>query len=127
MSARRTRLSSNGFFSWLHGDQQDAVPGALLHRDLVAERLHELSRSAGVKPRNWIMRPLAADGRHLRGRCADEDRAEAVEVGLALVPVVRVLLADPVRALHVLDELEGPVPMMFFSYQCGSLARMSAL
>src|SRR3989442_14870809 len=54
------------------------------------------------------VRALAAGRRHLGGRGADEERAEAVEIGLPLVPVARVRLADPVRALHVLDERERP-------------------
>ena len=52
------------------------------------------------------MRALAADRGDLGGVRADEERAVAVEVGLALVPVVRILLADPVRTLDVLDEHE---------------------
>ncbi len=53
------------------------------------------------------MGALAADGRHLGGRRRDEERPVPVQIRLALVPVVRVLLRDPVRALDVLDELEG--------------------
>ena len=53
------------------------------------------------------VRALAAHRRHLgRGR-ADERGAVAVEIRLALVPVVGVLLAHPVRALDVLHEEEG--------------------
>ena len=54
------------------------------------------------------MGALAANRRHLRRRRAHEQRAVAVEVRLAAIPVIRVLLADPVRALDVLDEGEGP-------------------
>ena len=53
------------------------------------------------------MRALAAHRRHLCRRAADEDRAEAIQIGLALVPVVRVLLAQHVRALDVLHQGEG--------------------
>ena len=53
------------------------------------------------------MGALPADGRHLgRGR-GDEDGPVPVQIRLALVPVVRVLPPHEVRALHVLDELEG--------------------
>ena len=50
----------------------------------------------------------AADRGDLLGRRAHEQGAVAVEVGLALVPVVRVALADPLRPLDVRDEREGP-------------------
>ena len=42
------------------------------------------------------------------GGVGGEERGVAVEVGPPPVPVARVLPADPVRALHVLDEREGP-------------------
>jgi len=39
----------------VHGDEVEAVPRTLLHRDLVAERLHELIALGRLKERNWIM------------------------------------------------------------------------
>ena len=68
MSARRTRLSSKGFFSWFIATSSRQSQGLSCTVIFVPERLHELSRSAGLKPRNWIVGPLAADRRHLRRR-----------------------------------------------------------
>ena len=90
------------------GDHQDAIPGRLLHRDLVAERADDAVALRRAEAAELDMRALAAHRSYLRRRIAHEDRAEAVEVRLALVPVVRVLLADDVRALDVLDERERP-------------------
>ena len=87
--------------------QQDAVPRALLHRDLVAEGLHQAVTLGGAETPELDVGPLAADHRDLRRRRGHEHGPEAVEVGLALVPVVGVLLPHHVGALHVLDELEG--------------------
>ena len=75
---------------------------------LLPRRLHEAVALGGAEAAELDVAPLAADHRDLRGRRGDEHRPEAVQVGLALVPVVGVLLAHDVRALHVLDELEGP-------------------
>src|SRR5262244_3997097 len=75
------------------GDQGEAVPRALLNGDLGAEGLHEAVPFGRSEAAELRVRPLTADGRHLCGRGGDEDCAIAVEVGLALIPVVGVLLA----------------------------------
>src|SRR5207245_6235785 len=88
----------------IHRHELPAVPRALLHGDLRAERGHKRVAIGRAEAAELDVGTFAADGGHLRGRRGDEQRAVAVEVRLALVPVVRVLLADPVRALDVLDE-----------------------
>ena len=101
-------LVVEGLAFLVHGHQRQAVPGALLHGDLRSERGDErIAVGRGETP-ELDVRAFPADGGHLGGVGVDEDGAIAVEVRAALVPVVGVLLADPVRALHVLDELEGP-------------------
>src|SRR5262249_4774132 len=89
------------------GHQREAIPPALLHRDLGPEGLHKAVALGWREAAELRMRALAADGRDLGGRRGDEDGAITVEVGLPLVPVVRVLLPHEVRALDVLHELEG--------------------
>ena len=54
MSARRTRLSSKGFFSWLMTTirmQSQALSWTVI---LFPSAWTRLSRSAGLKPRNWM-------------------------------------------------------------------------
>jgi len=68
----------------VHGDEVEAVPRTLLHRDLVAERLHELIALGRAEGAELDHGALAANGSDLRGGGADEDRAIAVEVGLPL-------------------------------------------
>jgi hypothetical protein len=78
------------------GERVPALPGALLHRDLAAQSLDEgvpLRRREAAELDHGA---LAADRRHLRRRLPDEDRAIAIEIGFALVPVARVAPADPV-------------------------------
>src|SRR4029434_9530706 len=87
-----------------------AVPRALLHRDLLSEGVDEAVALGGREAAELDVRPLRADRRDLGGRVLHEDRPVAVEVGLALVPVARILLADPVRALDVLDEHKRAAP-----------------
>ena len=106
-SARRTRLSSNGFFCWFSATWIEQFQALSCTVILLPSALHELIALHRREAAELDHGALAADGRHLRGVVTDEERAVAVEVRLALVPVVRVLLADPVRAAHVLDELEG--------------------
>ena len=103
-------LVVEGLLLVVHRDEVQAVPRALLHRDLVAQRLDEAVALGRAEAAELDVGPLAADRGHLRRRRAHEHRAIAVEIRLALVPVVGVLLADPVRALHVLDEHEGAGP-----------------
>ena len=70
-----------------------AVPVALLHRDLVAELLHQLvARRRRQRPefQRGAVGADRVDAHRLLGR---EDRHEAVEVGLARVIVVGVALA----------------------------------
>ena len=55
MSARRTRLSSNGFFSSLGVTWIEQFQGLSCTVILLPSALTRESRSAGVKPRNWIM------------------------------------------------------------------------
>src|SRR6266496_4495171 len=86
------------------------VPRALLDRDLRPERLYQAVAVRRGEAAELDVGALAPDGRPLRRRRGNEDGAVAVEVRLALVPVVGVLLADQVRALHVLDELERARP-----------------
>src|SRR6059036_601799 len=90
----------------IHADQEHAIPRALLHRHLRAERLHDAVALRRREAAELDVGPLAADRRHLGAAVLDHQRAIAVEVRLALVPVVGVLLAGPVGALHVLDEDE---------------------
>src|SRR2546422_6196558 len=71
-------------------DQDHAVPGALLHGELRAERGDEAVALGGREAAGLYVRSLAADRRHLGRRVLDEDRPVAVQVGLPLVPVVRV-------------------------------------
>ena len=92
----------------VHRHQRDAVPGALLHGDLRPERLDERVAVRRGEAAELDVRAFPADRGHLGRRRGDEERPIPVQIGLALVPVVRILLADPVRALHVLDELERP-------------------
>src|SRR5262249_45987257 len=74
------------------------------------ERLHQQVALGGREATELDVRALAADRRHLGRRVSDEDGAVAVEVRLALVPVVGGLLAYPVRASHVLAEEGGARP-----------------
>ncbi len=91
----------------VHSDQEHAVPRALLHRDLRAERLHDTVALGGRESPELGVGPLGADRRHLGVGILDDQRAIAVQVRLTLVPVVRILLSGPVRTLHVLHEDEG--------------------
>ncbi len=90
----------------VHRDQREAIPRALLDGDLGPERLDEAVAVPRSEAAELDVGALAADRGNLgRGR-RYENGTVTVEVGLALVPVVGVPLSDPVRAFHVLDELE---------------------
>src|SRR5262249_24371040 len=92
------------------GDQNAAVPGALLHSELVAERTDEVvSLRRGEAAELYVGAP-GADGGRLRGVIADEEGLVAVEIWLAAVPVFGVPAADPAHAFDMLDEEEGPCP-----------------
>ena len=106
VSARRTRLSSNGFRSWFIVTSCTQFQGLSCTVIFGPSACTRASRSAGLKPRNWMWARSPRMAATWADDDGDEERAVAVEVGLALVPVVRVLLAHPVRALDVLDELE---------------------
>src|SRR5581483_2579546 len=73
----------------VESDLDRAVPRAFLHGDLASERAHDLIALDRREAAELRHRALAADGRHLRRRIADEQNAIAVEIRLALVPVVR--------------------------------------
>ena len=100
-----------GLAGVVRGEEQRAVPVALLHRDLVAERVHEVVARLRREAPELDGGPVAADGldahRHLLG----DDRLEPVEVRLPLAVVVVVSHPFHERAGLVLDELEraGPV------------------
>ena len=54
VSARRTRLSSNGFFSWLNASTAWQFHGLSWIVTLGPSAWARVSRSPGVKPRNWM-------------------------------------------------------------------------
>ena len=54
VSARRTRLSSNGFFSWFIATSCTQFQGLSCTVILLPSAGTRLSRSAGLKPRNWM-------------------------------------------------------------------------
>ena len=93
VSALRTRTSSKGFFFWLGVTMQHAVPVALLHRDVLAERGDQVVAALGRKAAELDRRLVAADRLHAQRLRLGEDRLEAVEVGHARVIVVGVALA----------------------------------
>src|SRR5438552_15502455 len=80
----------------VEAERVDALPRALLHGDLRSERGYQSVPLRRREAAKLDHRPLAADRPHLHGRVRHEERAVAVEIRLALVPVARVLLADPV-------------------------------
>jgi hypothetical protein len=92
----------------VHGDEIQAVPGALLHGDLVAQRLDELIPLRRAEAAELDVGAPGPNRRHLLRRRRDKERPVPVEIGLTLVPVVGILLSHPLRALDVLDEQEGP-------------------
>src|SRR2546422_5163008 len=59
----------------VHRDQQVAVPGALLHRDLGAHGADEALTLGRREAAELDVRALAPDRRHLRGGVLDEERA----------------------------------------------------
>ena len=69
------------------GDDQPAVPRALLHGDLVAERPDDVVALRRGESAELDVGAPGADGGRLSGVVADEERAVAVEIGLAAVPV----------------------------------------
>src|SRR5436190_23436222 len=99
---------------------QRAVPGTLFDGDARAERAHQRVARARIECAELDQRALTAYGRDARGGVRNEDRAIAGEIGPAAVPVV----SEPFTCS---TNVNGPVPRTFFSYQCGSFARMSAL
>ena len=105
-SARRTRTSSNGFFSTLKQTSRLSVQLDSSMRILSPIACTSRSRSAGEMPRNspstWPPCTRVEHG----GRLQREDALEAVEIGQALLEVGVVLLAGDVAALDVLDEGE---------------------
>ncbi len=54
MSARRTRLSSKGFFSWLMATMRMQSQGLSWTVILSPSAALRVSRSLGLKPRNWM-------------------------------------------------------------------------
>src|SRR5262249_20311290 len=63
----------------VEGDQDDAVPGALLHGDLVAEGLHDAVPLRGAEAAELRVRPLAPHGGDHGRRRGHEDGAVTVE------------------------------------------------
>src|SRR5438874_1331620 len=106
---------------------QRAVPGTLFDGDARAERAHQRVARARIECAELDQRALAAYGRDARGGVRNEDRAIAGEIGPAAVPVVSELLPTQCEPFTCSTNVNGPVPRTFFSYQCGSFARMSAL
>src|SRR5207248_1894043 len=84
------------------GDEEDAVPRALLHDDLVPERAHDAVTLRRRNAAELDVRALRAQPAHLRRRVPDVEPSVTVEIRLALVPIARILLREPVRAAHVL-------------------------
>ena len=77
------------------------VPVALLHRDLVAERTHQLVARRGRHAAELDRRAVAADRLDPDRLLVGIDRGEAVEIGQVLVVIVGVA--------HPLDRLAGLV------------------
>ena len=93
----------------VEGQEDVGHPRALLHRDLVLhglEQLVALLRRAAAELRVVL---AAAQAAHHRV-AAHEQRLVAVEVGAVLAEVLVEAHRAPVRALDVLDELEGARP-----------------
>ena len=85
--------------------EKHAVPVALLHGDVLAERGDEVVASLGREAAELDRRPVAADRLHAQAFLLGEDRLEAVEVGLAGVVVVGVALAlDEGAGLPLLED-----------------------
>src|SRR5262249_2612109 len=68
-SARRTRLSSNGFFWWLMATMRMQSHGLSWTVILSPSAVLSVSRSAGEKPRNWMW----ARSPRIAATWADED------------------------------------------------------
>ena len=92
------------------GHHVAAVPVALLHRDLVAELLHQLIARRGRQRPEFQGRAVGADGVGAHRLFGREDGHEAVEVGLARVIVVGIALALDGLADLVLGHLERTGP-----------------
>ena len=106
VSARRTRTSSNGFLLWFGVISVAAVPVALLHRDLVAERVDQLVARRRRQAAELDRRAVGADRVDPDRLLVGEDADEAVEIGQSLVVVVGVALALDRLADLVVRELE---------------------
>ena len=90
----------------VRGEQEHAVPVALLHRDLVAERLDEVVARLWREAAELDRRPVAANGLDAHRHVLGDDGPEAVEVGLPLVVVALVLHSVHECTGLMLDELE---------------------
>lgn len=88
-------------------DVELAHPARFLNRDLVAERLLQLIALLRREAAE-LGRDLPALQRVHHRRAREQHGAEPVEIGLARLVILLVALADPVRALDVLDEPERP-------------------
>src|SRR5215467_6710342 len=108
-------------------DDQSAIPIARLHRNLVAERAHELVDRRGRKAAKLDRRTVAADRLDPHRLFVGIDAGHAVEIGQSLMVIV--MVAFPLDRLTgwYSTNLNGPEPRMFFSYQRGSLSRISFL
>src|SRR5262249_10147151 len=89
-------------------EQEDAIPVALLYRDVFAERMDEIVAALRREAAELDRGTVAADRLHAYRLLVWEDRLEAVEVGLALDIEVLVALAAHEGTGLMRHELERP-------------------
>ena len=70
----------------VHGHQENAVPGALLHGDFRPQSFDDFVALLGRQATELDVRPLALEGRHACRGVTDEQGAVAIQIGLALAP-----------------------------------------
>ena len=80
VKARRTLTSSNGFRRMVRRDQRPAIPVALLHGDLVAERGHKLVARCRRKAAELDRRPVGFDRSDAHRLLVGENADEAIQI-----------------------------------------------
>src|SRR5262249_37461129 len=125
--ARRARLSSYGFFCSLGVTPIEQFHGLSCTVILLPAAATMASRSAGVKLRNWIMTRSPRTAATCAEALGMKIARKPSRYGLPLSQYSGFFLPTQSDPRTYPTNLTGPVPITFFSYQCGSLARISAL
>jgi hypothetical protein len=90
----------------VRGDDQRAVPVALLYRDLFAERAEQLVDRRRRKAAEFDGCAVAADGFDPHRLLVGIDAGDPIEIGQTLMIVIRVTFALDRLTCLVVDELE---------------------